>query len=322
MKRLVEYLKATEVDKIHQTIIAFLCIAVIVFGGIFCFLYFGAKPEQSGGVKFTTKDYLNIAQTISLSFIVFTGAAASAVGYRLQSIKETDATNKRFNEAVRSLCSGEDVFVRIEGIYALERLAFNAPNSKERQRVMDILCTYLRKKRSVDKFKENKSCDLKEDHKAIIEVIKRINQRYKGLDVNLSETNLYKANFGGAYLEETEFRFAHLESVNFNHAHLKKVNFMDAHLEKATFLYAHFEIKKTRSLWIRSYVIMPSDAHLEGADFDYAYIRGKVYNDGVCSFGGYIDRIEKYYDIYKINSKKRQLQTKENYKSYNVPRDS
>ena len=92
---MVEYLKKTEVDKINQTIIIFLAIAVTVFVGISCFLYFVAKPEQSGG--FTTKDYLNIAQTISLSFIMFTGAAASAVGYRLQSIKETDATNKRFN---------------------------------------------------------------------------------------------------------------------------------------------------------------------------------------------------------------------------------
>ncbi|HCC34851.1 MAG TPA: hypothetical protein DEQ02_04170 [Ruminococcaceae bacterium] len=301
MRRIWRWIQGN--DKVLKTIILFILIAFSFSALVLCYLHFQASPGNNIGtqnassassvpVGFTTNDFLHMAQTISFCLAILTGAAAAAIGYRAHRIKEVDATNRRFNEAVRSMCNCDSQFVCIEGIYALERLAFNAPNEKERQRVMEVLCTWLRDERRLDKFiSEDKNQIyeyLNEQSKAALNVIIRIKKKYKEVAIDLSRTDFLRINlenvylegsdflntyfweisFLGGYLADVKFREAYLKGANFEDAHLEGTNFEGARIEDANFKGAHLG---NASFWHALFEGANfNDAHLEGANFEAA----------------------------------------------------
>ena len=239
-------------DSLHTIMAIFTGIALTFAVALAAVLILCIKPEPPN-VHLTSDDYLNIAQIVAYSLALVTGASAAAIAYRAHRIKEVDATNKRFNEAVRSLNTPdkndeqgkiieENISIRIEGVFALQRLAENAPSGKERQRVVDVLCQYLRYHRNVDKFKDNPDTPLKDDEKAIIKALVELSQTYKSkMRIDLSFTNLYFVDFSDAYLEMANFSGAHCKWAIFMNAHCKRAFFEETHCEDALFYGAHCE---------------------------------------------------------------------------------
>ena len=217
-------------------------IALTFAVGLAAVLILCIKPEPPNA-NLTSGDYLNIAQIVAYSLALVTGASAAAIAYRAHRIKEVDATNKRFNEAVRSLNtkdkSGEANYsIRLEGIYALQRLAENAPHDRERRRVMNVLCQYLRYNRGVDYYKENPNTPLELDYdeETIIAVLVELSKKYKRrIRIDLSYTNLYGADFNGAHLARASFYCSHCEHINFEFAHFNDTIFKGAYTRDARF---------------------------------------------------------------------------------------
>ena len=251
-------------DKMFKTILMFFLFTITASGVLFFALSFFAEPEQ--GYGFTTRDYLHIAQTISLSLAIITGTAASAVGYRSHRIRETDATNKRFNEAVRSMCHKDDMFIRIEGIYALERLAFNALNKEEQQRVMEVLCKRLQQERPYPLEKNNTydQVPYEKDHDAIIQVIMRITRRFKNIHVDLSNTNLHHLEFKKLNLKNANFRNSNLSYASFHKVNLKNASFYTARIILVGFKYSNLKNANF------------NDAYIAHSGFDYSYLKGTL----------------------------------------------
>ena len=163
------------------------------------------------------------------------GAFAFCVHNKLKAV---DLMNKLFNDASQKLntldkIDEENISVRIEGVYALQRLAENAPNGRERQRAVDALCQYLRNHRSVDAFTELDTF-LEEDEKAIIRALVQLSQTYKSkIHINLSRTNLYFADFRAAYLERADFTGAYCEDAFFGEAYCEGALFIGTDITNA-----------------------------------------------------------------------------------------
>jgi uncharacterized protein YjbI with pentapeptide repeats len=222
----------------HRTIITFLVAALaIVAIGILVFIFAFRAQDL------TAQDFQNVAQGIAIFLAVFTGTMAAAIGARSHSLKEVDKTNERFDNAVRSMCledkEGENnIYIRIQGVYALERLAFSGISKKERQRVVDILCTRFREKCPA-KDENGDWHDYtrrKNDHDVIIDSIARITQKYKGNDVDLYGTNLVGADLRGADLRGARLMFANLRGVNLRGANLREANLNYAAISKYAML--------------------------------------------------------------------------------------
>jgi hypothetical protein len=220
----------------HKTILIVVLVAVTLASTAFFIIKHYIPVKDTG-------DLLHAVQSITFGLAILTGAGTAAVGYRAHSIKETDATNRRFKEAVDSMTTGgekaDDVFKRIQGILALERLAFNAPDNMERQRVMDVLCGWLQEVRKVNHPHGDNKIPLGKDHEHVINVIIRLRKKYKRLKVDLSKTNLYDANFCGASLNGAIFEEAYCEKADFHRAKCKKVYFRYAHCENTSFSFAN-----------------------------------------------------------------------------------
>ncbi|MDR1564474.1 MAG: pentapeptide repeat-containing protein [Oscillospiraceae bacterium] len=264
----------------HKTILIIVLTAVTLASTAFLVINY-YNPVSNA------QDVLHTVQSITFGLAILTGAGTAAVGYRAHSIKETDATNRRFKEAVDSMTTGgdeaEDVFKRIQGILALERLAFNAPDNKERQRVMDVLCGWLQEVRKAEPDEETDYTgvnNIGKDHEHAIKVIIRLRAKYKKLEVDLSKTNLCWADFQGANLNEANFREANLSWANFEEANLNGANFQEVNLDWANFMQTHLsgaDFFKANCEYVRF-----NFAHCEDVKFLFAYCEGASFECTHC----------------------------------------
>ena len=239
-------------ELLHRTIAFIAGLAFVIAAGLSVGLYLYKKPA-------THQDFLHIAQTVAYALGLFTASAAAAIAYRAQRLKEVDATNKRFKEAVKSLRDG-DVFVRVEGIFALKRLASNAPNDEERQRATDLLCGFLRENlKYVPPKGDEKYKPLEKgiDHEAALDSLKRLREKHGDLYINLEHTDLAGMNFD----------FACFFNVNLFCANLENALFMSANLTGTVLSYAIL----TRA-WLSDANL--TDAWLVGADLVDAGLKG------------------------------------------------
>jgi uncharacterized protein YjbI with pentapeptide repeats len=230
VKRLFKKLRkrVAALELLHVTIAGFVVTAVLIAFGIGIALYVRTKPASS-------EDFLNMAQTIAYALGLLTASAAAAIAYRSQRMKEVDTTNRRFKDAVTSL-SKKDIFVRIEGIYSLERLAFNAPNANERQRVAEVLCAFLRERLKYVKPKDKEEYTPLEkgiDHTTVLEVLKRLREKFGKLDYDLSFTDLAKMDFENAHFAGVNLRASNLQGANLRGAYLFWARLSEADLSGA-----------------------------------------------------------------------------------------
>ncbi len=145
---------------------------------------------------------------------------------------------ERFTRAVEQL-GNENLDVRLGGIYALERIAKDS--KKDHPQIMEILTAFVREHAPLKKIKsdgkgESSRSSIKTDVQAVLIVIGRRNVDYdrEGQRLDLSDTNLYRANLRGANLQG-----ALLIGSNLQEAMLHKANLNTAELDEATLMKAN-----------------------------------------------------------------------------------
>ncbi|MDR0883054.1 MAG: pentapeptide repeat-containing protein [Oscillospiraceae bacterium] len=256
-------------EQLHKTMALVICAAVILAAAVAVPLILMIRPWRNA------QDFLHIAQTVAYAMGLITAAAAAAIAYRTQRMKEVDATNDRFKAAVTSLKTGNDAYVRIEGLYALERLANAAPNSVERQRAVDVLCGVLKSERKVGEFTDKKLFVV---HQTCLQCISRLNKAYwETIRFDLSETNLSDIAFESislqyACLDSACFEKAELELANLTDASVSYADFTHAHLWRANLTCASFCCANLTNANLQS-------ANLTGANLEYADLTGAILID-------------------------------------------
>jgi Pentapeptide repeats (9 copies) len=171
---------------------------------------------------------------------------------------EDKQVTERFTKAIEQLGS-EKPEVCMGGIYALERIA--GDSEKDHWTVMEVLCSFIRYRSSMDKNRGSQQTISKEIQAALT-VIKRrkISQDPKQKDLDLSfsylkganlrgesfksfifkrenfvKSNLREIDFTGSNLELSDFTGSNLVGACFSNANLNAANFTRANLQKADF---------------------------------------------------------------------------------------
>lgn len=213
--------EAELINQYRSTVISVISTFATALGGIFLFLNFKLA---------TTK---------------------AAVEKRLD---ESRLTAEQFTKAAEFL-SNENLYVRLCGIYSLEKLVEDFPEVHYRT-VIEILTTFIKKESPSNYKDELRRCQeaadegvdldfplpskIKTDVQAALIVIERI-VRYKEDEKNsarelidLSRTNLRRANLHGANLSKINLKDAYLGDADLRGANLSEANLSGAFLcEKA-----------------------------------------------------------------------------------------
>ncbi|WP_181314357.1 pentapeptide repeat-containing protein [Phormidesmis priestleyi] len=141
---------------------------------------------------------------------------------------EDKQVTERFTKAIEQLGS-EKPEVCMGGIYALERIA--SDSEKDHWSVMEVLCSFVRHRSSIDKNRGNQQTVSKEIQAALT-VIKRrkISQDPKQKNLDLSFSYLKGANLGGE-----GFQSSILRKENFVRSNLREADFTGSNLELSDF---------------------------------------------------------------------------------------
>jgi hypothetical protein len=184
---------------------------------------------------------------------------------QLQTTRQGQIT-ERYTRAIDQLGHAE-LDVRLGGIYALERIAWDSP--ADRATIGEVLTAFVRSHAPwpprlpgqyvatapIDEVPElqARAADLQ----ASLTVLGRGSfgrLEGQGDRLGLHAVDLRHANLAGAHLEGADLRGAHLEGAYLADAHLGRANLRGAHLEGADFFGTHLE----------GTVLV--GAHLEGAE--------------------------------------------------------
>jgi uncharacterized protein YjbI with pentapeptide repeats len=148
------------------------------------------------------------------------GAVYTALSYRLSlSGQITD----RFTKAIEHL--GHDkALVRLGGIYALERIAYDS--KRDHPRIMEVLTAYVRAADATDQGRDERvSSTGVNEIQAALAVIKRRKHRYDQHRLDLREMSLPDAKLPGADLRGVILCGAHLKRADLRGANLSRRQF-------------------------------------------------------------------------------------------------
>jgi len=183
---------------------------------------------------------------------------------------------ERFTAALENLSDSSNVFKRIGGIHALERIAQDSPHYH--WTIMEIFVDYIRN------YTPELDTNVAADIQAILTVLGRRTRIYK-----MGENR--RLNLRGASLQGVDLRSAHLEgailvNANLKNAILYQANLTDADLSNATLeganlnqacltkaiLYqSNMKNSKLRKAFLKSTSFAQAD--LEGAEMDGAHFK-------------------------------------------------
>ena len=176
---------------------------------------------------------------------------------RIEVAQEGQIT-ERFTRAIDQLGATNEkgepkIEIRLGGIYALERIARDS--KADHSTVMEVLTAYVRenspwppksggkpdqpeseKVKEVELKKNEKLHDPSSDIKAIVQVLKQRKIKHEKGEIrrlNLTNTYLRMADFGGAYLNGTKLIFSHLILAELGNAKLIDAKLQGAELAGA-----------------------------------------------------------------------------------------
>jgi hypothetical protein len=188
---------------------------------------------------------LEIVKTFISAFGIIATISGGIVLYLNYLNAQERLISERFSKAIEQLGSQEEA-VRLGGIYALERIATDSP--QDHWKIMEVLTSYIRQqsplpeKRTEEELKKLQRVSI--HVQAALTVIGRRNSkqdpREKFLD--LSSTNLYRADLKkvnlrqayllGAYLKQAYLENADLEGVSIEYASLQEAYLGGANLRR------------------------------------------------------------------------------------------
>jgi hypothetical protein len=201
-------------------------------------------------------------------------AGASGLGTASWSYLDTASTRAsrtdRYTKAIGQL-GDEKLDVRLGGIYALERLAFDS--KRDHRTVVEVLSAFVRERsaaagaprvRAVGRktahplsLTARRVTQMPTDAQAALTVLGRLPERK-----DVTRGDLGKANLPGATLSRANLAGATLSRANLAGAYLYRADLAGAHLYRADLTGAHLDGADL------------TDAHLDGADLTDAHLDG------------------------------------------------
>src|SRR5262252_3798850 len=224
--------------------------------------------------------------------------AGALVIWRQSQLSRQGQITERFTRAIDQLDYTKAVEVRLGGIYALERIARDSPQT-DHWPIMEVLTAYVREHAqwSEAKLGSEESPDEAKpavDIQAVLTVLSRRSQWYQNGELqclDLRQTDLRRANLPSAHLEGASFGGAHLERANLGGAHLEGAALGGAHLEGANLFAAHLEGAYLPSAHLERASL--GEAHLERANLGGAHLEranlGEAHLEGAHLFGAHLE---------------------------------
>ncbi|MBI4197972.1 MAG: pentapeptide repeat-containing protein [Chloroflexi bacterium] len=287
-----------------------LAATVAVVAGVWLlwpYLYDYLAPQTAGERKDVVLIVVQVIGVIGIFFgLVFTYQRLRAAERTVQVAQEGQIT-ERFTRAIGQL-GDDNLAVRLGGIYALERIAFDSP--RDHWTIMEVLTAFVRenapwKGDAQPAAVPTSPADARPrtDIQAILTVLGRRpekahkEERKNNLTLDLRATDLRWAALRDAHLEGANLSVAHLEGASLQHAHLERADLWEARLERAyltntclqgahleqahldeAFLHgAHLEGAKLRDAHLeRAYLI---NTCLQGAQLVQAHLRGAYFRE-------------------------------------------
>lgn len=144
-------------------------------------------------------------------------------------ITEGKEVTERFSKAVE-LLGDERLEVRLGGIYLLERVAKDSPT--DQWIVMEVLTSYIRDKAA---FRSQRPTNMPTDIQAALTVINRriVQNDLSGGQLDLSKTDLSRAELAQANLNNANLSGANLSQANLNNADLSGANLTQVNANQA-----------------------------------------------------------------------------------------
>jgi uncharacterized protein YjbI with pentapeptide repeats len=185
-----------------------------------------------------------VGWVVGLVVIYFTWRRLTATERTVEISQEGQIT-ERFTRAIEQLGS-DRLEIRLGGIYALERTARDS--EKDHWTIMEVLTAFVREnarwRQEQATAQAAEAPPVRADIQAILTVIGRRQRTYRNgeeLRLDLSETDLRRANCRRAHLEGAELRGARLDRADLQQAHLEDAWLRRVHLEGALLNAAHLE---------------------------------------------------------------------------------
>jgi len=234
--------------------------------------------------------------------------AGALVTWRQFQLSQQGQITERFTRAIDQIDYTKAVEVRLGGIYALERIARESPET-DHWPIMEVLTAYVRDHAQWNAAKpesEESSDEAKPaiDIQAVLTILGRRSQWYQNGEaqcLDLRHTDLRRAHLPSAHLEGASLGGTHLERANLGEAHLEGAALGGAHLERAYLGGAHLEGANLFAAHLEG-AYLPS-AHLEGASLGEVHLEranlggahleranlGEAHLEGAHLFGAHLE---------------------------------
>ena len=218
------------------TCVIIFAVGLLVFGVVMVCRHWGWIVTESGSTIIRNLG-LVIGGLIAIGFGIWRGVVADRQAKASQDQAKTShhgLLNERYQKGAEMLDS-EVIFVRLGGIYALQRLAREHPGDFHTQ-VMSLLCMFARRSPAVEELERD---ELSEDVLEVMEVVRRRSdaqikiEKEEKYRLDLSEVNLSGAYLGSANLTNTDLVNANLAGANLAEASLANAKLFGALLSGA-----------------------------------------------------------------------------------------
>ncbi len=250
----------------------FLLVGVVIVAvrGLYVFVAPATAAER--------KDFIQtVAQIAGGAGLIVT----ALLGWRTLRLNREGQVTDRFTKAIAQL-GDERLAVRLGGIYALERIAWDSP--RDHWPVMEVLTAYVRENAP---WHETLSRPLQQglfarpqpDIQAVLTVLGRRSRtvgREDSQRLDLRHTDLRGVRLDGAHLEGADFVGAHLDGAALSGAYLHHARCDNASLRGAILTGAHLEGAMLLATTLDGAWL--TGAHLQGANFQGASLRRTLLN--------------------------------------------
>ncbi|WP_167366969.1 pentapeptide repeat-containing protein [Microbacterium paludicola] len=208
---------------------------------------------------------------IAISGLIFTWRRDGVASERARLDRDANLTS-RFTDAIGQL-GNDSIAVRVGGVYALERIAFDSP--RDRQTILDVLAAYVRN-----------NGERKPDAPSPVDVVAAgpVIGRITRMAIPEHSTDLHGAHFNKAELSNANLRGADLSYADIRYANFFEASLVGADLSDVSGWRVRLERADLRDAVMRQaglYEAVLDDADLTNADLTGAKLEGASFRGAV-----------------------------------------
>jgi len=269
----------------------FLCFGVLLWGPEWLVNRYAVPGQSLSRLEYSTlvDDYRKTLAQILGGVALLSGLYFTAQNTRLS---EDGRITDRFSKAVDQLGArtqdGNPLLeIRLGALYALQRLARDS--RRDRDAIIDISCAYVRQNaprqwavwnpESEEEPREPSRQPPRIDITTILNFLgtKGTLDADRAIDLSATELcradlmrgNLPKVNFRGTFLQDANFMSSNLQGTDFSRAHCVRANFVKANLSGASFVD------------VNAFAATFEGSTLSGVAFRKANLEGAVFRDAI-----------------------------------------